>query len=1170
MYTLIGFLVLPFVSMKMLPQKLEQSLNRSVSIEKISINPYTLTIGVEGFLIKDKDSSTFAAFDRLFVNASLSSLFTLTPQVSRLTLENPDLNIIRYPSNRFNFSDMIARGKTRVPGQENDSPEQPEKKMPKFVLNSLTVIGGKITFEDQVIGASHQLEQLSLSLPFISSRPKDSGQAVSLDMSGMLNHTQLGIKLETTPFTDDLASQFELKTGDIDLLHYLGYAPIPQGLDVKGLDLNLHLYGSYLSSVAGSDFDLQGKVNFLNAAVNGRNSEPLAGFKKLAVTLAPSEILKGQVNLSQILLAKPMLNLKRDTQGQLDLVSYFPQKKQADRGNESSPTAFVVTLDSGVIQDAAIDFEDHSTDYPFKTRVSPLNLSIKDLRADKSVQGKYTIDLATEKKESLSCDGQFSLNPLSVEGALKLSNIAIEKYTPYYGPYLGVDILNGSLSLNTAVTAGKAIDQENVDYQIKVEDFSVNSLIVADRTTSQEMIKLPEFGISKAVIDSKIRQISTGSIRAKHGKILLKRLQDGRINLAASATQKSEQNQSVKNEPKGKEPNQPWQIILNDFNAQEFAVDFHDLTPKEPVAISLSKINVAAENMKTFGKDAGTLNVGINWNQGGKIKVQGTALPAKRWADLDIVLEGIDIESLQPYFTEQVKIMVTSGNINTKGNIQLNLADASDTRFHFTGKTSVTDFISLDKASAKDFFKCKSLYLSDADISVFPVSVAIKDIALTDFYSRIIVNDTGHLNLTDVFASAPDTQTPVETREEDQGVPPEPARIQVDNVTLQAGHVAFSDYLTKPNFTAGMKQITGSVKGLSSRQETRAKLHLKGLHGNSSPLDIVGDINPLAKKKYADIDISFKDIELTNFTPYSAKYLGYKIEKGKLILDLHYTIDGEKLRSANKVRFDNFTLGEAVASEHATSLPVGLAVSLLKNRSGQIDLDLPVTGELDDPEFKIGSIVLKMITNLIMKVVTSPFAIVGSMFGGDEDLGFVEYSHGLAELDEANLEKLDTLGQILVEKPGVKLEIQGGYHLVKDTQTLKRMAFEELLKAQKLKQLIASGVDANNLEDITVLAEEEAVYVQAAFDQAQFPMPRDASGAVKQLELDEKKKLLITNINIGNDELRLLAMRRSESVKDYLISTAGVDRERIFLIEPRANEEAEDAQDKTKVLFLLK
>jgi hypothetical protein len=315
----------------------------------------------------------------------------------------------------------------------------------------------------------------------------------------------------------------------------------------------------------------------------------------------------------------------------------------------------------------------------------------------------------------------------------------------------------------------------------------------------------------------------------------------------------------------------------------------------------------------------------------------------------------------------------------------------------------------------------------------------------------------------------------------------------------------------------------------------------------------------LAKKKFVDIAISFKDIELTNFTPYSSKYLGYKIEKGKLLLDLDYQIDGDTLKSENKVLFDNFELGEKVESEYATSLPVGLAISLLKNADGQIDLDLPVTGQLNDPEFKFGSVIFSILSNLIVKVVTSPFAVIGAMFGGGEELGYVDFGYGEDKVNEADFEKLAKLTRILKEKPSINLEIQGSYDKLRDAEGLRARGFNDLVKAEKLKEMVADGKNVETLDDVVLEDEDMQEYIEKAYEEALFPKPRDDDGDEKELLPEEKKKLLITNIEINPNDLRLLAMERSENIKGYFITTGEIERERIFLLEPDGNENSENS-----------
>ncbi|MFA5903954.1 MAG: DUF748 domain-containing protein, partial [Desulfobacula sp.] len=434
------------------------------------------------------------------------------------------------------------------------------------------------------------------------------------------------------------------------------------------------------------------------------------------------------------------------------------------------------------------------------------------------------------------------------------------------------------------------------------------------------------------------------------------------------------------------------------------------------------------------------------------------------------------------------------------------------------------------------------------------------------------VSESGELNLASVFKTDSPKDKKTDAAAPQKAVPSsEKPKINIGKITLQGGNIDFSDFLTKPNFKAGMKEIAGSLTGLSSDGQSRAKLHLQGLHSSSSPLEILGTINLLAEKKFAEVGISFKNIELSNFTPYSSKYLGYKIDKGKLILDLKYMIDGNVLKSENRARFDNFELGEKVDSEHATSLPISLAISLLKNRDGQIDLDLPVEGQLDDPEFKIGPIILKMIGNMILKVITSPFSVISAMFGGGgEELGFAEFGYGDSVIKESDSGKIDKLIEILTEKPSVRLEIQGVYNAARDAEGIREKRFDDLLKEERSKKswysLPFSKIPEKNAPLTT---EEREKYTEKVYDKAEFPKPRDEKGSKKKLDLEEKKKLLITHINIDENDLRSLAVERAENIRAYILSTGKVEKERIYLLEPMAVEK-DKAEQTGRVNFLLK
>jgi hypothetical protein len=306
-------------------------------------------------------------------------------------------------------------------------------------------------------------------------------------------------------------------------------------------------------------------------------------------------------------------------------------------------------------------------------------------------------------------------------------------------------------------------------------------------------------------------------------------------------------------------------------------------------------------------------------------------------------------------------------------------------------------------------------------------------------------------------------------------------------------------------------------------------------------------------------------------TPYSGKYVGYTIEKGKLSFDLKYLIVKKKLDSQNSILLNQFTLGDKVESPNATKLPVKLAISLLKDRAGEIKLDIPVTGSLDDPKFSIWGIILKILINLIAKAATSPFSLLGAVFGGGEELSFVEFDYGITTLTEPNTKKIKTIVKALHERPSLKMDLEGHVDMEKDREGLKQYLFNKKLKAQKLKEMVKKGEPAIPVDDVKIEPAEYGKYLKMAYKEEKFPKPRNFLGIAKDLPDPEMEKLMLTHIEIKEGDLRTLATQRAMKVKDAILKSGQVEPERVFILEPKslAPEKKEKLKD-SRVDFKLK
>jgi hypothetical protein len=393
--------------------------------------------------------------------------------------------------------------------------------------------------------------------------------------------------------------------------------------------------------------------------------------------------------------------------------------------------------------------------------------------------------------------------------------------------------------------------------------------------------------------------------------------------------------------------------------------------------------------------------------------------------------------------------------------------------------------------------------------------------------------------------------------------------VRIGKIALQGGNVNFSDFFIKPNYSANLTGIGGGVTEMTP--EKAGDVELRGKIDNAAPVEILGRVNPLAVDLFLDMKGSARDIELPPLSPYAVKYAGYGIERGKLSVNVKYAVESRKLVAENQIYLDQLTFGERVESPTATKLPVTLAVALLKDRNGVIDINLPISGSLDDPQFSLGGIIVKVIVNLIVKAVTAPFALLGSLFGGGEELAYLEFAPGSAALAGGEQAKLKNLAKALTERPGLKLDISGRAAPEADREGLKRASIDGKVRAQKFNDLRRAGAAPASADALTVEPAEYEKYLRRAYGEEKFPKPRNLIGLAKDLPVAEMENLMLAHAQVAEDDLRLLANARAQAAKEWLVAEGKVPAERVFLVAPKLG--AEGIKDKgkpTRADFALK
>ena len=616
----------------------------------------------------------------------------------------------------------------------------------------------------------------------------------------------------------------------------------------------------------------------------------------------------------------------------------------------------------------------------------------------------------------------------------------------------------------------------------------------------------------------------------------------------------------------------PWVGTLGKLTIEDLGFRFEDQTT-QPVAVQvLEGFGLTAEGLSNAPNHKGKIALKGKINKSGSLGLAGNLQIYPLEAALDIETRAISLVPLEPYLGQFLNVSLTRGQVSNKGTATVKLEE-SGVKAGYKGNFTLGNFVAVDKINSADFLKWKSLYFGGIDFRLDPMAINVGEIALSDYYSRLILSKEGRLNLADIVKTPAGEKTagsgskePAANRAEAAGAPPgKPLPIRIAKVTLQNGTVNFSDHFVQPNYSVNLTGLGGRVSGLSSADNAVADLELRGKYANAAPVQILAKVNPLAAKAFLDLTAEVKGVDLVGLSPYSGKYAGYAIEKGKLSLNVAYKLEDRKLSAENRLFVDQFTFGDRVDSPDATTLPVNLAISLLKNNRGEINLNLPIAGSLDDPQFSLGGLIIKVIVNLFVKAVTSPFALLGSMFGGGEELSNVAFMAGRATIDEVAGQKLAVLAKALGERNSLKLEITGRADPEADKEGIKRVALERAMKIEKLKDMKKKS-EGDSLDNIEIATQEYKLYLTRAYKESKFPKPRNVVGLLKDLPVEEMERLMLTNSPATDDDIRALADRRAEAVQGWLVERGKVPVERLFLLPPKI----EAADKASRVDFSLR
>ncbi|WDZ95206.1 DUF748 domain-containing protein [Herbaspirillum sp. WKF16] len=1178
----ISWLALPSLVKKIAVEQTQEKIGRKLDIGEVAFNPFRLALTVSGITLYEADGKTpFFSARSLLVNASSFSILRLAPVLDEIKLTGPDVHVVRLDADgigHYNFSDILARIDAMPKSDAKSS----------FSLANVQLQDGKIRFEDKVTGKNIDIAALQLGLPFVSNLPGNIDSFVQPQLSATVNGTPFLLKGRSKPFASSQESAFAIDIDKLDLVSYLPFVPAQLPVLLQSAKLSTKLDLSFVRADGKPKVALSGEVALDEVSVQDKSQGQLFKARQLAATFRQFDVLDASGEIAQVRLEAPQVSVAMNARGEINWVRALaagkaPVKAKADAAAPvSTPAAAAEEKKAAIlvgqlsVRDGEINWRDEANAAPAQA-VQLGQLSIDAAQLSTAADAKpaaLKISAVENGRGKLAFDGELAPLKAQLAGRATLEGIDIAGYQNY---------LNRSLA---AAVSGKLSGAASVrlqDGQLKLDDAGLElaGLKLVPKAKTAGAISVKSIALQKASLDLAAHQAQADAIRISGLSGDIRRENDGGFSVqklqagAPAAGERAATAPAPAARPAGKTPAPtPWVARLNTFSLNDSAINFEDAASAKS-RLQISGINLQLQNLSSKLDQNTKLSLQAQFDKSGKLDIKGQAAPQFKSVDLELDARSLPVAPFQGYFSNVLNVTLTSGLLSAKGKLAVTPPlEQQKFALSYNGSAAVNNLRMQDKVTSTDFLRWRALDLAGIQVKLGGrPQVSLDKVSLNNFYARAILSEQGRLNLRDIVVADAQSQGSITDDSKKDGkeksaasrktttsaapvtapaADPNAPVIRVGQVVLAAGNINYTDNFVKPNYTANMTNLAGTIGEISSEKPTPATVDIGGKIDNDAPLQISGSINPLFKPMFLDIKASANGVQLPRLTPYSAKYAGYPITKGKLSMDVQYKIENDKLVAQNDVRIEQLTFGERVDSPDATKLPVMLAVSLLKDRNGNINLNLPISGSLSDPEFSVGGIIVRVFVNLIIKAVTSPFSLISSMFHGSDNIGdlrYIEFQPGSSEITPEIRKKLDALGYALNERPGIKLDITGRVDPKVDDQGLRQEALNRQMRALKRRDLIEKEGQPSG--PIQLSEADRAKYMERVYKDARFDKPRNMIGLSKSLPPEQMQQLIVDNTKVTEDDLRKLAQARSDQVRNYLQEQSVIPAERIFLIAPK-------------------
>ncbi|WGK89772.1 MULTISPECIES: DUF748 domain-containing protein [Pseudomonas] len=951
------------------------------------------------------------------------------------------------------------------------------------------------------------------------------------------------------------------------LYSLLGFLILP-GIALRVANQQLANYATTPATIQRIELNPFSLEVTLWGLIIGEPGKEQVGFERLYANLQIDSLWTKALHLSDIELDKPKTEILFGKDGKLNLLGLF--KLPASEPTPADPDAkpFPLRVERIKLAGGAVHFKDDRPSEAIEFLYDKLDFELNNLSTLPDDNADMTLVAIGPNGGQIDWTGNFSLIPIASEGKLKITDGQMKTFWPYVRDALPLVLENGVLNLSTDYKLNLSKETELLlnNVAVSVAPFAIKA------PDGRPLAKLERLDVTETTVDLAKQQVVVGKIRSNKLETWAALEADGQLDwqklfasqpskAAAKAKAEPASTPAAADSPKPEPtpPSKPWQVLLKDVQLRNYQVHLADRKTQPAVTLDLTPLNLDLQNFDSLNGSPFTLKLDTGVGKQGKITAEGEVNLAPVSAKLNVQTKDIDLRVAQSYITPFIRLELRSGMLGS--DLAVNLKSTEPLAFSVTGRAQIDQLHTLDTLKTRDFLKWQQVVVEGLNYQ-HGDSLSIDKVNLFQPYVRFMINDDRTTNIDDLLIPQP-PDSGAKTAAAKPVSKDKPLGIHIGGIAINDGSANFADFSLTPNFATAVQQLNGQIGTIDSRQAKPATVDIKGKVDRYAPVTIKGSVNPFDPMASLDIATSFKRVELTTLTPYSGKFAGYRIRKGRLNLDLHYLITKGQLKAENKVVVEQLQLGEKVDSPDAVSLPLKLAIALLKDVDGKISIELPVSGDLNNPQFSVMPIVWQTLRNLIVKAAAAPFKMIGGLVsGGSEDLGTVSFAPGSSDLSKDAEGSLVKLSNALKERPALRLEIEGTAAASSDGPLIAEQRLEREYQYNYYKMLQRRGDKVPAQASLLQVPDgEKGPLLEGIYrTRLKTQPPAEWKDLGKEERTAKMRADVIKFWSTSDVLLRQLGQDRASSIKDYLVDKGQLADDRVYFIDASLGEAESDGR----------